>query len=65
MQVENERTAVAVIAEIDELRQSISGRLQPDKLRSITRGEIRELLLLIEHLKVRIADLHILQLPND
>jgi hypothetical protein len=65
MQAENESTVAAVIVGIDDLRRSINERLQPYKLRRITREEIRELLLLIEHLKVCIADLHILQLPNE
>jgi len=64
MQVGNEHTDVSLIAKIDELQRSISERLQPEKLMFVTRIEIRELLLLIEELKVRIADLHILRLPN-
>jgi hypothetical protein len=64
MQSENEHAALTVTLEIDDLRQSIDERLQVDKLTSITRVEIRELLLMIERLKVCVAELHIRHLPN-
>ena len=64
MQAKDEHAALTVILEIDDLRRSIGERLQIDKLKSITRVEIRELLLMLERLKVCIAELHILQLPH-
>jgi hypothetical protein len=52
------------ITEIDDLLRSIDNSLQPDKLPSITREEIRKVLWMIENLKMRIADLPMAQRPD-
>ena len=56
------RKTGTVIEEIQGLRRSMNESLRPDKLRRLSRTEVRDVVLRVERLKVLLEDLEILRL---